>query len=354
MRGLIAAILLGAAVAQAGCAARDRGFEAIPRWTFSEDLIFPPDRSLARPEDGVALPRGSVVVADQVAGLRLVSADGTSRPFGKLGQAGYLHSPPETVGGPNGVNLEPAGTHILVSDVYRGGIYRVEIATEATERVYQHPFGVNTARRDRAGGIWFTQSTRNRPEHGEEELFRSVDIPTPDGVLYYLPPPSGGEQGAPVPLIEGLLFANGIALDEDAGYLYVAETMGNRVSRYRLDTAAGRVTERTVLLDVSHPDNLELDRNQRLWIASPVRSEVVVFDLATGATHPVLRIATPESVRRVDAIEARIRAGASWIDLLTAGLWEPGPGMITGMILPADDGPVYLTGLGNALIRLER
>ena len=35
-------------------------------------------------------------------------------------------------------------------------------------------------------------------------------------------------------------------------------------------------------------------------------------------------------------------------------LWEPGPGLITGMILSPDDGPVYLTGLGNALIQLTR
>jgi len=33
---------------------------------------------------------------------------------------------------------------------------------------------------------------------------------------------------------------------------------------------------------------------------------------------------------------------------------QPGPGMMTGVILPADDGPVYVTGLDDALIRLDR
>jgi sugar lactone lactonase YvrE len=353
MRKVIATILLIAGAVHTGCAASGRGSAALPRWSFEPEMIFPADRSLKRPEDGVFLNDGRIVVADQVDGLRVVSADGSSRPFGKLAQAGYAHDPPSIVGAPNGVALEPAGTHILVADVYRGGIYSVEIATEATERVYQHPFGVNTARRDRAGGLWFTQSTRNRPEHGEEELFRSVDVATPDGALYYLPPSSGGEPRAPVLMLDGLLFANGFEIDETNVYLYLAETTGGRVTRYNLDTSGGRVWDRTVVLEVDHPDNLELHRQNRLWIASPVRCEIIVMDLATGATQSVLRISTPKSEQRIEAIEARIANGTSWIELLTPELWEPGPGMTTGIILPPDDGPVYVTGLGDALIRLK-
>jgi hypothetical protein len=77
-----------------------------------------------------------------------------------------------------------------------------------------------------------------------------------------------------------------------------------------------------------------------------------VFDPATEAAGSVFRIATPQSDELVETIEARIRDGASWLDLMIPGLWEPGPGMITGMILPPDDGPIYLTGLGDALIQL--
>ncbi len=207
MKKLIPIILLSTAAIVAGCASGERKSPALPSWSFNPEMIFPADRSLKRPEDGVALQDGRVVVADQVDGLRIISADGSSRPFGKFADAGYLHNPPETVGGPNGVTLEPAGTHILVADVFRGGLYRVDIATEATELVYQHQFGINTASGDRSGGIWFTQSTQNKPEQGEKDLFRSVDIPTPDGALYYLPPPNGRESRAAVQLVEGLRFA---------------------------------------------------------------------------------------------------------------------------------------------------
>ena len=353
MRKLIATILLIAAAVHTGCAASGRGSAAMPRWSFEPEMIFPADRSLKRPEDGVFLADGRIVVADQVDGLRVVSADGSSRPFGKLAQAGYAHDPPSIVGAPNGVSLNPSGTHILVADVYRGGIFSVEIATEATERVYQHPFGVNTARRDRAGGLWFTQSTRNGPEHGEAELLRSVDVATPDGALYYLPPPRGGEPRAPVSMLdERLFFANGFVIDETNRYIYLAETTGGRVTRYRIDPDGGRLSDRIVVLEVDHPDNLELDRHNRLWIASPVRSEIIVLDLASGATRSVLRISTPTSERRVEEIQTRIGNGTSWLELLTPELWEPGPGMTTGIILPPDDGPVYVTGLGDALIRL--
>jgi len=354
MQKLASAVLVGVVVVLFSCVPAERDGAKPQRWSFSAEMIFPADRSLTRAEDGVALADGRLIVADQVSGLRLLEANGSSRPFGRFADAGYLHSPPEIVGGPNGVTLEPSGGHVLVCDVYRGGIYRVDVATEATERIYQHSYGVNMARRDRTGGIWFTQSTRNHPENGEEELYRSVGVANPDGAIFHIPPtPAGGHRSA-VQVADGLIFANGIALDEAAGHLYVAETMGSRVLRFRMDVAAGQLADRTVALEVNHPDNLALDQQNRLWIASPVKSEIIVFDPETGTAASVFRISSPKSESLIEAIEARIREKKSWLDLMVPDLWEPSPGLITGMILPPDDGPIHLTGLGKALIRLPR
>jgi sugar lactone lactonase YvrE len=347
-------LLLCLALASAGCAAAEQRVAPVPHWSFAPDMIVPGDGSLARPEDGIALPDGRLLVADQVHGLRLLFPDGSNRPFGDLASAGYLHDPPRMVGGANSVALEPSGTHLLVSDVYRGGIYRVHIASETSERIYQHRYGVNSARTDRAGGIWFTQSTQNTPERGEEELWRAVDSAIADGALLYLAPPGPEGERAAVSLVEGLRFANGIALDEDARLLYLAETLGGRVTRFRLDVAAGRVSDPKVVVEILGPDNIELDRHGRLWIAAPLRTEIVMFDPAAGVTHSVFRISTPESERAIETIEARLRAGLPWLDLMTPVLWEPGPGAITGIILSPADGPVHVTGLGTALIRLNR
>jgi sugar lactone lactonase YvrE len=347
-------LLFCLAVLCAGCAAAEQEVAPLPQWTFAPEMVVPGDGSLVRPEDGVALPDGRLLVADQAHGLRLLLPDGSSRPFGNLAAAGYQHDPPRIVGGANSVALEPSGIHVLVSDVYRGGIYRVDIASETSERVHQHRYGVNSARTDRSGGIWFTQSTRNSPERGEEELWRAVDSAIADGALLYLAPPGPGGGRAAVSLVEGLFFANGIALDEDAGYLYLAETLGGMVSRYRLDVAAGRVSDPQVVLEILGPDNIELDRHGRLWIAAPLRSEIVVLDPATDVARSVFRISSPESERTIETIEGRLRDGLPWLDLMTPVLWEPGPGAITGIILSPADGPVYVTGLGTALIRLDR
>ncbi len=353
VKKLVKIILLGTAAIVAGCPSGERRSVVLPTWSFSSEMVFPSDRSLRRPEDGVALRDGRVVVADQVDGLRIIFADGLSRPFGKFADAGYLHNPPEIVGGPNGVTLEPSGTHILVADVFRGGLYRVDIATEATELVFQHDFGINVARGDRSGGIWFTQSTNNKPEQGDRGLVRSINFPTSDGALFYLPPPNGGESRAAIALVEGLNFPNGLALDEAGNYLYLAETMAGRILRYRLDVQTGRVSDPTVVLEDVKSDNLELDRHNRLWVANPILNEILVLDLATGTAQSVFRISTPKSEQLITEIQSRKREGKPWLALVSPALWEPGPGQIAGVVLSPGDGPVYVTSLGNALIKLK-
>lgn len=355
-------LFLAATATLTGCANAEPGSATtaaapateLPHWAFTPEMIFPADRSLLRPEDGVALPDGRLIVADQAHGLRLVRPDGSNRPFGSFAGAGYVHAPPHAAGGANGVTLEPGGTHILVADVHHGGIYRVDVTTEATELLYQHRFGVNIARRDSRGGVWFSQSTRNTPEAGEAGPMVALDAPVPDGAVYHLPAAGGRAAGVAVRVADGLFFANGIALDEQGGYLYVAETMGGRVLRFRMDAAAGQLGDRTVGLEIPAPDNLELDPQGRLWIAGALRSEIVVLDLATGVARSVFRIATPRSEAVILEAERRMEAGMSVLDLYGPDWWEPAPGSITGLILSPGGGPVYVANLGNALIRLER
>jgi len=104
--------------------------------------------------------------------------------------------------GRTGVSLEPGGTHVLVADVFGAAIYRVDLASEATEKLYQHRYGINSAARDSRGAIWFSQSAHNTPEEGEPRLWAAVDVLRPEGALYRLTVREGqpaGEATLPSP-----------------------------------------------------------------------------------------------------------------------------------------------------------
>jgi hypothetical protein len=52
----------------AGCAADTSEIgtsdaAALPQWTYDSTMVFPGTRSLARPEDGIALPDGRLIVS---------------------------------------------------------------------------------------------------------------------------------------------------------------------------------------------------------------------------------------------------------------------------------------------------
>jgi sugar lactone lactonase YvrE len=326
--------------------------EELPHWSFSEAMIFPVDRSLLRPEDGIALPDGRLIVSDQVSGLRLVETNGSSTPFGGLAGAGYVHDPPGRNGGANGISLEPDGTHLLLADIHHGGIYRVDVESGATERVYQHQYGVNAAVRDSLGSVWFTQSTANSPEQGEARMWAAVDVPISDGALLRLASADGKLATAAAVVVDSLRYANGLAIDEQAGFLYVAETTGGRVLRYRVDLVSGRVSERSVFAEIA-ADNLELDGGY-LWVASPLENALVMINTATGESHTAFQLQSPTQKAQLAEFNRRGDAGISRTELLTPDLWIPLPGIVTGQIISPAGGPIYLTGLGDALVRLPR
>lgn len=343
----------------AGCApdAGDGGTTeaaVLPHWTWDSTMVFPADRSLLRPEDGIALPDGRLIVSDQAHGLRLVEQDGNSKPFGDLVAKGYVHHPPDHNGGANGVSLEPGGTHLLLADVFGGAIYRVDVMSGATEKLYQHRYGINTAVRDSRGAIWFTQSAQNTPEAGEPRLWATVDIPRPEGALLRLETRDGRLAGEAQVLVDSLFFANGLAIDESSGHLYLAETVGGRVLRYRMDLDSGRVSDRTVFVDSVGADNLKLDGEGHLWVAVPLSNELLVVNTATGARHSAFRSLTPAQQETLQEFTRRGQAGVSRMELFTPAAWAPLPGAITGVIVGPGGGPVYLTGLGNALVKLSR
>lgn len=335
---------------------RDTRSSTLPTWSFETATLFPSAGGLSRPEDGVALPDGRILVADQAHGLLVIAPDQSTRPFGRFAEAGYVHAPPARIAGPNGVSLEPDGAHLLVADVFTGSIYRVDLETEATELVYTHAFGVNTAISDSTGAIWFTQSTENTSgPQSVERLFAPFNSYAFDGALYRIAPPSPDRaQAKPQLILDGLGFANGIAIDETRGELYLAETLADSVTGYRISLQTGSLSDRRVVGSILTPDNIELDRQGRLWVASPVQNAVLVIDPKTGETQMVFHAQSAANDRIVAEWRRRSEAHEPRLELFMPDMWAPLPGAVTGMILTPSAGPVYLSGLGDALIKLDR
>lgn len=321
-----------------------------PSFTFSESNVFPKDRSLHHPEDGKSLADGSVIVGDEEFGLRRIDKTGKSRPFGKFKEAGWVHDPPKVVAGPNGMFMENDGRHLLLAEVYSGKIYRVDTKTEETTMIYDHSFGINSLVRDSKGTIWFAQSAKNS---GPDQMWSAINRPIDSGAVFYL---RGSGDQVKVPAIEAaanIYFANGIAIDKAEKYLYVAETMMDRVLRFKLDLSSGILSERENYQSVITPDNLAFDQQGNLWIASPLSNKIVAADKQCRSLHTIFEAVSASNSKIQNEWTVQSRLGKPLLGLLGPELSQPLPGIVTGMFWSGDRKTFYITGLGNAILRFD-
>lgn len=319
---------------------------------FRDHTLFPSDRSLTHAEDGVVLPDGRLLVGDWDHGLVTLAPDGTKRPFGNFAAAGFRTKPDPLWNSPNGVSFEPDGRHVLVADITGGHIYRVDTQAEAVTRIYDHPYGVNAVVRDPSGAIWFTQSTRNEAgEDSEARMFAAADRPLGDGAVWRISPDQVDRANPlAVEVVSGLNFANGIAFDAGRGRLYVAEIMQSRILSFAVDADTGELSDRRILVTLPTPDNIELGNDGMLWVASPFANAVYAVDPDTGDRRTVFSPTPQASARIIAETARRLEAGEPILPLLTPEMWGPMPGLLTGVIL-APDGTVYISNLGDALVR---
>ena len=319
-------------------------------WALADGSEFPAGRPLSRAEDGVELPDGTLIVADQRYGLVKIDTAGNVEPFGKFEAIGYAHNPPEREGGPNGVHFTADKTGILTADVFSGQIYKTSVESGTTEVIYSHQFGVNTAIGDSTGAIWFTQSTQNRTE---ERLFEAIARPIPDGLVYRLPPVTDDATLVkPEAVLEGLNFANGFYLDETNNRFYLSETLGHRVLSFDLNIAEGTIANQRTLTIIPSPDNMQLNHDGRLWVASPLSNQIFSIDVETGESFVVFDAQTDSGASAVLEGLRRSQLGEGIVDLLVPETIGNMPGLLTGMIIGESPESFYVANLGDALIKV--
>ena len=172
-----------------------------------------------------------------------------------------------TEGRPLGIEHHPDGS-LLVCDAHRG-LLRVDPATGRCEVLADHVGGrrllvTNNAAVAADGTTWFSDSSTVHPiEEWRQDFARD----TRTGRLLRRDP-----DGSVEVLLEGLAFANGVALAPDESFVTVAESGARTVVRHWL--AGDRAGTTDLLADdlPGYPDNTALGSDGLIWVtlASPV------------------------------------------------------------------------------------
>lgn len=171
-----------------------------------------------------------------------------------------------TGGRPLGIEVDPDG-RLLVCDSHRG-VLRMDPDTGAVEQVLAAVDGVpmvfcNNAAIASDGTVWFSDSSRH---FGIDRWKDDFVQDTASGRLLALRP-----DGSVETVLDGLRFANGVALAPDESFVVVAETRGRTLVRHWL--TGDRAGTRDLLVDglPGYPDNIARGSDGLIWvsIASP-------------------------------------------------------------------------------------
>lgn len=222
----------------------------------------------------------------------------------RIGTDGDVSHVGHTGGRPLGIELDPAG-RLLVCDARRG-LLRADPATGAIEIVAAEVDGramtfCNNAAIAADGTVWFSDSsTRFGIDRWKDEMVQN----TRTGRLLRLAP-----DGAVTTAVDGLAFANGVALSGDESFVAVAETAARTVTRYWL-TGDRAGTHDLLVADLpGYPDNIARGSDGLIWVtlASP-RDPVV--DWLQGAPGWLRRQATKVPERLQPGVKESVHVQA--------------------------------------------
>jgi sugar lactone lactonase YvrE len=217
---------------------------------------------LTRPEGVMALDDGSVYTADGYGRCSRIDPNGRTSFFGTLG------------GTPNGICIDEKG-NCIVANIGNGEVQSVSPTGShvvlMTEAGGKKMFTPNFPFLDFAGRLWVSNSTDN------PDIDASLQSPSPDGCLVVI-----AKNQPPRIVAEGIYFANGVALDGEENFVYVAETMQRRILRYRINqdnsVGAAEVYGPEFLGKLGFPDGIAFDEAGNIWIAFPAANAIGFID----------------------------------------------------------------------------
>ncbi len=182
-----------------------------------------------------------------------------------------------TGGRPLGLEFHPDG-YLVVADASQG---LLAIDPDGTVRVLADSVGgermifVDDVSIANNGTIWFSDASRRWDL--EMNLFDFYERRPTGRLLSYRP-----GDAEPVVQLDGLYFANGVALGPNEDYVLVNETMAYRISRLWLK--GPRAGERDYFVEglPGFPDNISFDGRDTIWVAL-VAPRTAAADLGNGS-----------------------------------------------------------------------
>ena len=207
---------------------------------------------LLRPEGIMALDDGSLLAACALGCCSRIEKNGRTSFLGSLG------------GMPNGICLDKKG-NCIIANIGNGEVQclapdgrHTVLMTEADGKPMPAP---NFPFLDFADRLWVSNST------GKLNLDDALHKPIPDGCIVLL------ANGKARIAAEGICFANGVALDAAEEFVYVAETMMQRILRFSIHAdgslGEGEIYGPGFLGAKGFPDGIAFDEAGNLWVTFP-------------------------------------------------------------------------------------
>ncbi len=254
---------------------------------------------LQRPECILAEPDGSLWSADARGGVVHIGSDGSQEIITQKLSEDFTESADEvsrfTAGTlPNGLAFARNGD-ILISNFGTDRLERMK-RTGETEVLFDTidgtPIGkVNFVLRDSRDRMWITITTKVK--NWIDALVPDLD----DGYIARY-----DERGIHI-VADGLHFTNEVRMDKNEEYLYVVQTTGGNVVRYRVD-GEGNLSNREIYGPTSlgtgaYPDGIAFDSYGNLW-GTMVYSDKLFVLTPDGEQIDLLDEGDPELVAALD------------------------------------------------------
>jgi len=210
----------------------------------------------------------------------------------------------DTGGRPLGLELDLDG-RLLVCDAHRG-LLRVDTRTGGVEAVADSVDGVrmvfcNNAAIASDGTVWFSDSSR---KYGIEDWKSDFVQNTRTGRLL-----RRDTDGTITAVLDGLAFANGVALAQDESYVAVAESGARTVVRHWIGGPKAGTRDFLVEDLPGYPDNIARGSDGLIWVTIASPKDPLVERLQRGPM--VLRKAVtriPERLQPAPKHTVRVQA----------------------------------------------